>query len=87
MHEEQVVEGHDLLPVRRLGGRRVGVDRGDGGLDLERARPVATEAGPHERVSFVDRGPVPEGAVLIREANERTVDRRAGRSAGVGRAA
>ncbi len=64
---ELVVEGDDLGPVGCGGGGGVGVDRGDGRLDLERAGLVAAQAGAHEGVSFGDERAVPLRAVRSRK--------------------
>ena len=49
---ELVVEGDDLGPVGGFGGGGVGVDRGYGGLDLERSGLVAAKARAHQLVAF-----------------------------------
>ncbi len=81
---ELVVEGDDLGPVGCRGGGGVGVDGGDGGLDLERAGLVAAQAGAHEGVAFGDEHAVPPRAVLVGEADHRAVGGGAGRPPGFG---
>jgi hypothetical protein len=56
---ELVVEGDDLGPVGGRGGGGVGVDGGDGRLDLERAGLVAAQARTDEVVSFGDEQAIP----------------------------
>jgi hypothetical protein len=71
---ELVVEGDDLGPVGCCGGGGVGVGGGDGRLDLERAGLVAAQAGAHEGVSFGDEYAFPLRAVLVGQADHRSVD-------------
>ena len=54
-----VVQGDDLGPVGGCRRRCIGVDGGDGGLDLMRPRPVAIETAPYELVAFGDESAVP----------------------------
>ena len=81
---ELVVEGDDLRPVGCLGGGGVGVDGGDGRLDLERPGLVAAQAGADEVVPFGDERAVPPGAVLVGEADHRSVGGGAGRLPSLG---
>ena len=81
---ELVVEGDDLRPVGGSRGGGVGVDGGDGGLDLERAGLVAAQAGPHQRVALGDELAVPrERSWSARRTIEPSGATRAGRRASV----
>ena len=81
---ELVVERDDLGPVGRRAGRGVGVDGGDGRLDLERPGLVAAQAGPDEVVALGDEAAIPARAVLVGEADHRPVGSGARGSPGLG---
>ena len=81
---ELVVERDDLCPVGRRRGGGVGVDGGDGGVDLIRAGLVASKTCPHQLMPFGDEVAVPQVAVLVGESDHRAVRVGAGGSAGVG---
>ncbi len=67
---EQPVEGEDLRPVGRVGGRRLVVDGRDRGLQLVRADRVARERLGDQRHALGDRLPVPERPILLRERDQ-----------------
>ena len=73
-----VVQRDDLGPVgcvERIGGA---VHRLDRGLDLEGARPAATDAGADDRMPFLDHHAIPPGPVLIAQQDQAPVVRAGG---------
>jgi hypothetical protein len=81
--QPRVVQAHDLPPVGRLGGRRLGVDRGDRGLELVRPEILAPERPLDQRAPLGDPPPVPPRPVLVLEGDERAVVVQAGLAAAV----
>jgi hypothetical protein len=71
--EEFVVPGENLRSVGLPGGAGVAVQRGDGGLDLVLAAPVAGQGRLQDAHALGDLGRVPSGAVLLVEGDERAV--------------
>ena len=81
---ELAVEGGDLGPVGGVPRRGFGVERGDGGLHLERPGRAAAEGVVEHGGALGDGVAVPAGAVLALEADRSAVGVGAGRPAGVG---
>ena len=71
--EQLVVQVDDLRPVGLLDGRGIGMHGVDGRLELIGTRLVAAKAAAEDRLSFLDLGPIPLGAVLLAEQHERAV--------------
>ena len=63
----------DLRPVGLCGGSCIGVDCGDGRLQLVRPGAADCEAPAYERVPLGDEPVVPERAVLVCQAHQRAV--------------
>ncbi len=78
-----VVPLDDLHPVGLLGRPGVGVQRGDGGLGLELAEPVAGERRLEHVDALGDQAGVPQAAVLLGERHEPAVGRGPRRAPGV----
>ena len=57
--QQELVQGQDLRPVGRLGGRRLVVHGGDRRLQLVRAGRAAAEHAADQRHAFFDAGGVP----------------------------
>ena len=81
---QQLVQGHDLRPVGRLGARGLVVDRGDRRLELVRAGRTELQRLADQRDALVDGRAVPAAAVLLGERHERAVGRGARRPPRVG---
>jgi hypothetical protein len=79
MREKGCVKCRDLRPV----GRRLAVEGGDGGFQLERARAAAGGGGVEKRQPLVQHGAVPEAAVLLGQRHGFVLPQ-TGRAAGVG---
>jgi hypothetical protein len=65
--KQPVVQGDDLRPVGLVHHSSVRVHGVDGGLELIRAGLVAAKAAVDDRLTLVDQGPIPTGAVLLAE--------------------
>ncbi len=81
--EQLVVPLDDLDPVGLLDAGRVGVERGDRGLGLVLAEPVARERGVDEVDPLGDEPGVPLAAVLVGERHEAAVRSGAAAAAGL----
>ena len=82
---EQLVQHHDLVPVRLFGARRFVVHRGDRGLDLVRTDRARDERRADQLDALVDRRPVPPRRGPARRAapTRRRHESRAARRASV----
>jgi hypothetical protein len=80
---ELLVQPGDLGPVRLGRGRRGGVARGDGRLDLERPRPALVQCPFEDRGAFRDLTLIPLRAILLVQGDQITVGVDAGRPAGL----
>jgi hypothetical protein len=67
---EHVVERHDLWPIGGVRRLRLGVHRGDGGLDRVRTEPARGERGFDERHPLGDAVAVPQRAILVFEEHD-----------------
>jgi len=81
--DEVVVPGEDLRPVGLLGGGRVVVQRGDGGLDLVAPGALNGQRRLQDAHALGDLADVPQAAVLPVERDDATLRVESRREAGV----
>ena len=68
--QQRVVEHQQLRPIRLLVGRRLGVQRGDRGLQREAARRPRPQRGHDQPVGLGDLRRVPRQAVLLAQPQQ-----------------
>jgi hypothetical protein len=71
--KQLVGQGDDLRPVGLLDGRGVGVPGVDGRLELIGAGLVAATAATKGRLALGEQGPIPPGAILLAQQNQRAI--------------
>ena len=82
---QQIVEREDLRPVGARDRGGLAVHRGDRGLELVRAERAGTGQRPRDEFGALrDERPVPAGAVLLKQRDERAVRGDPGGPPGVG---